>query len=238
MNYLDIVLAIILVYAAYKGWKTGGISSLLNLVGTLIVIVVSYFLKDPISVLLYKNLPFFSFGGLFLGITSINICVYEAVSYLICVFVLGTLLALLVKVTGLIDKLVNKTIILSLPSKILGIVASVLQSYIFCFVLVFIMTQVPLSTKLVQESTVAPIILERTPLMSQVTNGVYHTVTEIYDIAIKADGEADKTKANYDALEVLLKYKVISTKNAKDLLDKGKLQVENSDELLEKYKNQ
>jgi uncharacterized membrane protein required for colicin V production len=49
MNYLDIVLAIILVYAAYKGWKTGGISSLLNLVGTLIVIVVSYFLKDPIS---------------------------------------------------------------------------------------------------------------------------------------------------------------------------------------------
>ena len=74
--------------------------------------------------------------------------------------------------------------------------------------------------------------------MSTITNDIYHTVTEIYDIAIKADGDADKTKANYDALEVLLKYKVISTKNAKDLLDKGKLKVENSEELLEKYKNQ
>ena len=238
MNYLDTVLAVMLVYAAYKGWKTGGISSLINLVGTLIVIVASYFLKDPISVLLYKNLPFFSFGGLFLGITSINICVYEAVSYLICVFVLGTLLAILIRVTGLIDRIVNKTLILSLPSKILGIVASVLQYYIFAFVLVFIMAQVPYTTKHVTESKAAPIILEKTPVMSTITNDIYHTVTEIYDIAIKADGDADKTKANYDALEVLLKYKVISTKNAKDLLDKGKLQVENSEELLEKYKNQ
>ena len=238
MSIVDIVLVVLFVYAAFKGWKTGGISSLINLVGTLLVIVGSYFLKDPISVLLYKNLPFFSFGGLFAGITSINIIVYEIISYLICCSVLGILLAILVKVTGIIDKFVNATIILSLPSKLLGILASVLQCFITSFVLLFVLAQVPFTAKYVNESKTAKTLLENTPIMSSITNDLYHTATEIYDIAIKADGEPDKKKADYDALEVLLKYKVISTKNAKDLLDKGKLKVENSEELLEKYKNQ
>ena len=220
MSIVDIVLIVLFVYAAYKGWKTGGISSLINLVGTLLVIVGSYFLKDPVSVLLYKNLPFFSFGGLFAGISSINIVVYEIISYLICCSVLGAILAILVKVTGIIDKIVNKTIILSLPSKLLGVLA------------------VPFTAKYINESSTSKFFIEHTPVLSALTNDVYRTATEIYDIAIKADGEPDKTKANYDALEVLLKYKVISTKNAKDLLDKGKLKVENSEELLEKYKNQ
>ena len=83
MSIVDIVLIVLFVYAAFKGWKTGGISSLINLVGTLVVIVGSYYLKNPISVLLYKNLPFFSFGGLFAGISSINIIVYEIIAYLI-----------------------------------------------------------------------------------------------------------------------------------------------------------
>jgi len=235
MSILDIVLAVILIYAAYKGWKTGGISSLINLVGTLVVIVGSYYLKDPISVFLYKNLPFFSFGGLFAGITSINIIVYEVISYLVCCIVLGTLLAILVKVTGIIDKIVNKTIILSLPSKILGVIASLIQYFILCFVIVFVLAQIPYTTKHVTGSKIATKILEKTPVMSAITNDIYHTVFEIYDIAIKADGEPDKKKADYDALEVLLKYKVISTNNAKDLVDKNKLQVENANELIEKY---
>ena len=238
MSIVDIVLIVLFVYAAYKGWKTGGISSLINLVGTLLVIVGSYFLKDPVSVLLYKNLPFFSFGGLFAGISSINIVVYEIISYLICCSVLGALLAILVKVTGIIDKIVNKTIILSLPSKLLGVLASVAQCFITSFVCLFILAQVPFTAKYINESSTSKFFIEHTPVLSALTNDVYRTATEIYDIAIKADGEPDKTKANYDALEVLLKYKVISTKNAKDLLDKGKLKVENSEELLEKYKNQ
>ena len=238
MSIVDIVLIVLFVYAAYKGWKTGGISSLINLVGTLVVVVGSYYLKNPISVLLYKNLPFFSFGGLFAGISSINIIVYEIIAYLICCSVLGVLLAILVKVTGIIDKIVNKTIILSLPSKLLGILASVLQCFITSFVLLFVLAQVPFTAKYVNESKTAKTLLENTPIMSSITNDLYHTATEIYDIAIKADGEPDKKKADYDALEVLLKYRVITSKNAKDLVDKNKLQVENVNELLEKYKNQ
>ena len=156
MNYVDIVLGVILVYAAYKGWKTGGISSLLNLVGTILVFVASYFLKDPLSVIFYKHLPFFSFNGLFAGITSINIIIYEAASYLVCCAVLGTLLAVLVKVTGLIDKIVNKTIIISLPSKLLGLVASTAQYFIVCFIIVFILAQIPYTTKVVSESFSGP----------------------------------------------------------------------------------
>ena len=237
MSIVDIVLIVLFVYSAYKGWKTGGISSLINLVGTLVVIVGSYFLKNPVSVLLYKNLPFFSFGGLFAGITSINIIIYEIISYLICCGVLGFLLAILVKVTGIIDKFVNATIILSLPSKLLGVVASLIQCLITCFVVVFILAQVPFTARYVNESKTAKIMMEKTPIMSQITNDLYHTATEIYDIAIKADGEPDKKKADYDALEVLLKYKVISSKNAKDLVDKNKLKVENANELIEKYQN-
>ena len=76
MNLLDLIVVVILILGAYRGWKYGGFSAAISLFGSLLVFVLAYYLKDPIAELMYINLPFRAFGGIFAGITSFNILVY------------------------------------------------------------------------------------------------------------------------------------------------------------------
>ena len=48
----------------------------------------------------------------------------------------------------------------------------------------------------------------------------------------------DSKKANKEMLEIMLKNKVITVENARILSDKSKIEVDNINELLEKYKEE
>ncbi|MDE5630883.1 MAG: CvpA family protein, partial [Bacilli bacterium] len=58
MNLLDLVAIIVIIIGAYRGWKYGGFSTVISLIGTLLVFVLAYYMKNPISTLLYENMPF------------------------------------------------------------------------------------------------------------------------------------------------------------------------------------
>lgn len=236
MNLLDIIVIFILLIGAYRGWKHGVFSSIVSLVGTLLVFVLAFYLKNPLSILMYENLPFLSFGGIFSGITSFNVLVYEGISYVICLIILFIILKIVLKLSGLVDKLINFTVILALPSKILGLILGVLECYIFIYVGLFVLAQLPFSAKYFNDSTFGKEMLSKTPFLSDVTNDLYASANEVYEICLKYEGIEDKTKADYESLEVLLKYDIITSDSVKKLSDKKKLNIENIDELIEKYK--
>ena len=48
-------------------------------------------------------------------------------------------------------------------------------------------------------------------------------------------GASDKSQADYEALEVLLKYDIITPSSVERLVDKGKLKIDNVEELIDKY---
>ena len=73
MNIIDIVILIFLGFGALLGFKRGFTRQLVSLVGIFVIIILSFLLKNPISVFLYNNLPFFNFGGIFKDITVLNI---------------------------------------------------------------------------------------------------------------------------------------------------------------------
>ena len=60
-------------------------------------------------------------------------------------------------------------------------------------------------------------------------------VSKIYEYGIESD---DNKLADYNSLEVLLKYDIITPENAEQLIKENKLKVEDADVLIEKYKKE
>ena len=83
MNILDIGIIIFILFGAVLGLKRGFTKELVEAIGFIVVIVLAYFLKNPLSVLMYEFLPFFSFG-LLKNVEIFNILIYEVIAFLIC----------------------------------------------------------------------------------------------------------------------------------------------------------
>ena len=235
MNLLDYIILIVLILSALLGFKKGFISSIVAFVGTLLVIVLSFYLKNPISSLMYEHLPFFNLGGKFAGMGIVNILIYEAISYIITLTVLGFILGIVVKISGIFNKLVHATVVLTLPSKILGALVGLIEGLIIIFIVVFVLGLISPFSSLYNNSKYADTLLLKTPILSSVVSKSYKSIVEIYDIAIKNEKETDKNMANKDSLETLLKYEIITPDSAIKLIKEGKIKIDNADEIINKY---
>ena len=72
MNIVDIIIIVVIILGALTGFIRGFFKETVMFLGTILVVVLAFILKNPLSVILYENLPFFGFGG----ITSLNILLY------------------------------------------------------------------------------------------------------------------------------------------------------------------
>ena len=232
ISIINIVILLFLLFGAVVGFKKGAITSLVNFIGTLGCIVLAFLLKNPLSVFMYTNLPFFNFGGVFEGITVLNVIIYEAIAFFIVLSVLFTILKLLLRISGIIETILNATIILGIPSKILGMIFGVIEAFLFCYIVLFIMNQIPNTKPLVEGSEVGKAILEKTPCLSSMMNTITESIDEIYIIA--KDGKINE-ETNREAFEILIKNEILTTENARKLVESGKLEIDNADEIIKKY---
>ena len=134
LNILDAVIILGLLLGAVLGFKRGIIKSAVMFGGTILVIVLAYLLKNPISIILYTYLPFFKLGGIFQGVSVINILIYEAIAFLITFSILMLILKIIIAVSTLLEKILNATVVLGIPSKILGALFGICEAFLFIFV--------------------------------------------------------------------------------------------------------
>ena len=179
---------------------------------------------------MYTYLPFFKLGGVFKGITVINILIYEAIAFFIVLSVLGTLLGIILKITGVISKIVDYSIILTLPSKIIGIAVGFLESYVLIFIVLFLLSQFSGTNELLKESKLTNLILTKTPYTSGFKKS-YKAFEEIAEIG----KSFDDSKKDYESLDTLLKYDIITTDGAIKLVEKDKINIKGVQELIESY---
>lgn len=229
INVIDAIIILFLLTGAVLGFKRGAIQTLATLIGTILIIIIAYYLKNPLSVFLYTYLPFFKLGGIFNGITVINILIYEAIAFLIVLGLLSVLLSVILKITGILSKIVDHSIILTLPSKLIGIVVGFLEAYVFLFVLLFIFSQFSFSSTVLKDSKYTNIILSKTPFTTGFKNS-YNAFNEIRNL-----GDNNSSNKDYEALNTLLKYDIITTDNAHKLVDNGKINIKGSNKLIERY---
>ena len=137
MNLVDVLILLFLVLSACLGFKRGFTRELVSFIGFFAVVIIAFYLKNPISQFLYENLPFFKFGGLFKGVTALNILIYEVIALLLAISILSIALKLLVFATKVFEKLLTMTIILGIPSKILGAVVGLIEGFVWFFIIFY-----------------------------------------------------------------------------------------------------
>ena len=235
MNIVDILILILLLIYTVKGFKNGAIKELVTFVGGLAVIVIAYMLKNPISIFMYENMPFMNFGGILSGISVLNIIVYELLAFLLVAGLLLFIYKLIISFTNIIETILKATVILEIPSKIIGLIVGFIEGIVVVFILLFVMMQFNVTRDYIRESKLSENILTKTPILGNATSAVYNSLQEIYTLADTYKDSPNRDQVNLEALDILLKYKLIDTNNARVLVDTGKLTMPGVEDVINKY---
>lgn len=237
MNILDIGIIIFVLFGAVLGFKRGFTKELVKAVGFVAVIVVAYFLKNPLSVFLYEKLPFFKFG-LFKSMEILNILLYETIAFIICIAVLAIILKMLLLATTLFEKILNATIILGIPSKLAGALVGLVYNFIFVFLILYVLSFTFIDNEIVYNSKFRQPILNKTPILSNLIDKSVDVIDEFIEVKNKYnDKEVSENEFNYQAFELFLKYDVITPETLEKLISDGKVDsFEGCIDLIKKYK--
>ena len=234
MNIIDIVIVLILLMGAVIGFKQGAIKKTVSFIGTFAIIIIAFIFKNDLSVLLYENLPFFDFWGVFKGIQVLNIIFYEVIAFLVVFSLLFIVLRMLIVISGLAELLLKATIFLAIPSKILGIFVGLIEYYVYIFIVLFVISLPVFNLVNLNDSQFAGTILNNTPLLSGLADDTVEVYTEVYNIIDNRDNKTSE-ELNEEVLTFMLEKKAISYESAKSLIERNKILVKDK-EFIEEYK--
>lgn len=224
MNVVDVIIIALLIVGGVAGFKAGVIKKLTDFIGMFVVIILAFYLKNYISVIMYENLPFFNFFGLINGIDALNILLYEVIAFLVIFIALLFVLKVILMLTGLVEKILKATVILSIPSKLLGIVVGVIEMYVYLFLILVIVSLPIFDSSFLKNSKMNNFILNNTPVLSSVSEEIIDIYGDVYNII---DNRKNKTneQLNEEILRVLIDKKVVTKESAKKLVDKNKIHI-------------
>ena len=224
MNVVDVIIIALLILGGVAGFKAGVIKKITDFIGMFVVIILAFYLKNYISVIMYENLPFFNFFGLINGIDALNILLYEVIAFLVIFIALLFVLKVVLMLTGLVEKILKATVILSIPSKLLGIVVGVIEMYVYLFLILVIVSLPIFDSSFLKDSKMNNFILNNTPVLSGVSEEIIDIYGDVYNII---DNRKNKTneQLNEEILKVLIDKKVVTKESAKKLVDKNKIHI-------------
>jgi len=234
IGIIDAVIILLILLGGVIGFKEGAIKKLTSAIGLILVLIISFVLKNKISVYFYENLPFIRLWGVFKGIQVLNVIFYEMVAFLVIASILMIVYKVILGITGLIERALKATVILSIPSKIIGLFVGLIEYYIWVYIILFILTLPVINFREVYTSKVASFILTETPVLSEYTDKTLEIYNEIYYVVEHRKDKTDK-QINQEAMEIMLKYDIITVESAEELIRQNKVVVENESFLL-KYK--
>lgn len=238
MNLVDIIIIVILLLGAFIGFRRGFTTQLLSLCGFVVVVMAAFLFKNPVSAYLYEHLPFFNFPGLLSGISVVNILMYEVIAFFIIFIVLYIILKVIVMVSHLFEKLLDATILLGIPSKLLGAVLGIFENYLVAFIILYIVSLPFFDIDMVKKSKLRTQILEKTPVLNSYVESTVKVGNEFWDLAEEYKAGTNSELFNLEALDLLLKYNVTSVKSIDILVQKNKIQINNIESVLKNYREE
>lgn len=236
MNIVDVVIILMILMYGVIGLKRGVFKETAIVVGTIAVIILAFYFKDPLASWLSLNLPFFNFGGTFAGLTSLNIVMYQLIAFLLIAGILTAILNVVISITGVFEKFLKLTIILGIPSKILGFIVGLVNGFIIVYIVLFFISQPAFNIEIVNQSKMTSPILKSTPGLSNIMKDFNLAFSDIYKLSESLSSNPDKNEFNKQTIEVLLKYKIVKANHVIKLLEKGKLKVVGIDQILNNYR--
>ena len=237
MNIVDVIILLVIIFSGLIGMKKGFVKSFVSFLGIIIVFILSFLMKDKIADWLCINLPFFDFSGTFKGATILNVIVYQLLAFIIVFSVLIAAYHLIVRISGLVERLVKLSIILIIPTKIGGLVVGLLEGILISLIGIIILSLPVLKFELIEDSVFRKYLYNTSPIVGNVTKNLNNSVDEIIKLKDKFDNKETKEGFNLSSLNILLKHKIIKPELAKKLISSGKLKInsEKAEEIISKY---
>lgn len=237
MNIVDAIIILLILACGVAGFKRGVLKQTVSTVGFIIVVILAFYLKNPIAEFLSLHLPFFSFGGNLANTASLNIILYQLISFILVILVLETVLGILIRITGIIEKILKFTIILGIPSKILGFVVGVVEGFIITFILLFFLRQPGFNLKIFDGSKLTNPILNSTPVLSQVAGDFVDTFNDLYELGNDYyEQKLDANTLDLKSIDVMLEHKIITYNYVIKLVDAKKIKITGIDNVINKYR--
>lgn len=237
MNIVDAIIVLLILACGVAGFKRGVLKQTVSTVGFIIVVILAFYLKNPIAEFLSLHLPFFSFGGNLANTVSLNIILYQLISFILVILVLETVLGILIRITGVIEKILKFTVILGIPSKILGFVVGVVEGFIITFILLFFLRQPGFNLKIFDGSKLTNPILNSTPVLSQVAGDFVDTFNDLYELGNDYyEQKLDANTLDLKSIDVMLEHKIITYNYVIKLVDAKKIKITGIDNVINKYR--
>ncbi|MDD2203141.1 MAG: CvpA family protein [Bacilli bacterium] len=223
MQVVDVIILLMLGMGAVIGFKRGFIRQTVQSLGGILVVVCAFLFRGPVAEFLFKIFPSFEFDGIFSGITSLNILVYEVIAFIILLIIFGLIFRVAVVLATFIEKFFDATIILAIPSRILGALMGLVEYYLLVFIALFILTLPVFNIDIVNKSRLKDKILEGTPIVSNLAKKTVNSFDDIYALRDDFVMEADRLKLDQKVLQILIDNKVVTTERAVELYEDGKI---------------
>lgn len=180
---LSIIIVMFIALGTIVGVKRGFLYQLIKMLSNIIVFVVALLLKNTVADILINHFDIINIDK------SISIIFYRAISFILICFILKLIITLVLKITRIIEKVLEATIILAIPSKVLGGILGFIEYYIYAFIILLVLS-IPVFNIDVYKSDAAKFILKETPLISKrVDISLFEELKREYDKGTNAKEE-------------------------------------------------
>lgn len=233
MNIVDIIIILALILSFLIGFKHGFIRQFVSLIGIILTYVLAYNFKGYLGDFFCQIFPFSQFSGSIQGLTTLNIIIYELIAFIILFGLIYVIYEIILNVSKVFEKIIDASIILTIPSKLLGGVVSLFEGYIIIFIILIVLT-IPLkSSGLIENSFLSNKVVYSTPVLSSTASSLTDSINETISLVDKISNNKISIKeANRELLKVELKYKVIDGRTAKELNDRNKISIDNIEAII------
>ncbi len=235
ITVVDVFIVLFLIMGGIVGFKHGAVREATRFLGFFVVVLLAFYLKDKLMVVLYENLPFFNFFGVIRGMDALNILLYQLISFILIFMALYFLLRVIIVITGIVEWLVKMTIFLSLPSKIIGLFVGVIEYYVYIFIVLYILNVPVFHFSFVNESKFGNQILENTPILSSLVDDTVLVYQDVWEIIQNKENRSNR-EINTLVLASLLDHQLITVDSAKKLVSSNKIMIQD-DFVLDEYNN-
>lgn len=223
MQIVDVIILLMLGLGAAVGFARGFFKQTVQSLGGILVIILAFIFTGPLAMVLVDILPAFNLKGIFDGISSLNVLIYEVIAFVILIAIFTIIFRIVLAITMVVEKILKATVILAIPSKILGAIMGLLEAYIIVFIILFILTLPVFNIGLIDKSEYKDKILEGTPLVSELAKKTVKSFKDVYALRDQLSEDADRLQLDHKVLKILIDNNVISDEKAAELFEKGKL---------------
>lgn len=236
LSIIDALIILTILAFGAVGFKNGFVRQSVSFIGFFLVIILSFLLKNPISKILYSYMPFFGFSGIIKGVTVLNIVLYELIAFFIVFSILMIIFRIILFASKIFEKFLRMTIILGIPSKILGLVVGIVEGYFFTFIVVYILSFPVFNIQEFENSKYKDAILKNTPILSKYTNNMLLLFNDFSKLKKDYSEVESAEQFNLETLDLVLKYNITNVDTIDMLIESKKLNIANSDKILSKYR--